>query len=205
MEPIESADITLRSATLDDAESIVRIFAYYAKNTDYTFDSIAPRVSTYSRHMEELMRTYPFIVVCDGSDRVMGYSYAGPVRTQAAYAWDVETTIYLDVEVCGCGLGSCLYRALLSILEAQGFANAYAVLAGDNTPSAHMHEHLGFRNLGTIPETGYKFGQWRDVAIYGYHLRHPRAPEPTIPYPLMRDDETRQLMEEAVSTWKNGR
>jgi phosphinothricin acetyltransferase len=56
----------------------------------------------------------------------VGYAYAGPWRTRAAYAWSLETSVYLAPSACGRGLGRALMKALLALLRLQGFRLARA-------------------------------------------------------------------------------
>ena len=39
-----------------------------------------------------------------------------------------------------------------------------------------LHEQCGFRLAGTLPQTGFKFGQWLDLAFYQLILDTPPAP-----------------------------
>lgn len=196
--------LEVRFATSQDIPRIVEMFAYYAENTDYTFYEHAPSVMGYTAYMQRIQRTYPFIVAVRGG-KLAGYAYAGPVRPQDAYGWDAETTIYLDHEMTGSGVGSCLYRALIELLDIQGFANLYAVIAGGNEASIKLHGKFGFSELATIPRTGYKQGSWRDIVIYLKELQHPRTPDPVVEIGAVSRDIYERVFEEAVEAWNNGR
>ena len=43
---------------------------------------------------------------------------------------------------------------------------ALGVIDASNTGSIVLHERLGFRHVGTLPQIGFKFGRWLDVVIY---------------------------------------
>ena len=47
MEPV----ITIRNATLDDAEAILKIYDYYVQNTAITFEYETPAVSEFRQRM----------------------------------------------------------------------------------------------------------------------------------------------------------
>ena len=45
-----------------------------------------------------------------------------------------------------------------------------------NTASIALHERLGFRHVGTLPQVGFKFGRWLDAAFYQLNLATPVQP-----------------------------
>ena len=49
--------------------------------------------------------------------RFLGYAYAGPFKTRAAYDWAVETSIYVRKESRRSGIGRLLYSALEETLS----------------------------------------------------------------------------------------
>ena len=71
------------------------------------------------------------------------------------------------------------FDALLALLKAQGYYNAFALVAGNNRQSNDFHRAMGFKKMATEKRTGYKFGQWLDLAYWWMDLR-PRQepPEP---------------------------
>ena len=46
----------------------------------------------------------------------------------------------------------------------QGYVNLYGVITASNAGSIRLHEKLGYRQIGLHEKTGWKFGQWHDVA-----------------------------------------
>ena len=69
-----------------------------------------------------------------------------------------------------------LYEAHLDLLERQGFVTAVVGIALPNEPSVALHEKLGFIHAGTIPQVGFKFGRWLDLAFYQLLLETPARP-----------------------------
>jgi phosphinothricin acetyltransferase len=105
--------------------------------------------------------------VAEVSGEPAGYASSREFRAKAAYRQSVETTIYLDPEVVGRGLGRSLYGALLRILESETSVHrAYAGIALPNEASVALHRGLGFRPVGTFHEAGHKFDRYWDVAWY---------------------------------------
>ena len=81
------------------------------------------------------------------------------------------------------GLGTLLYRALLPLLEAQGFAQAIAAITLPNEASVRLHERLGFHQVGTYEQVGFKFREWRSVGLWQRALA-PLSTRPEEPKPV---------------------
>jgi phosphinothricin acetyltransferase len=88
-------------------------------------------------------------------------------RAKAAYAPSVETSIYLATDATGHGIGRILYSELLRQLEAHpGLHRAYAGVALPNDASEGLHRALGFTEVGTYTEVGFKMDRYVDVRWY---------------------------------------
>ena len=161
--------LTVRSATLEDAERILEIYDYYVKNTAITFEYTTPSLEEFRGRMEKTMRKYPYLVILrDGVTE--GYAYAGAFVGRAAYDWSCETSIYLDKNARKCGMGKMLYEALEKALAEMGILNMYACIgypAEDDeyltSNSADFHRHIGFSTVGEFHKCGYKFGRWYNM------------------------------------------
>lgn len=159
------SNLELRVASPDDAVRIVEIFSYYVKNTAITFYNDAPTVEEYKKKIEKILMAYPFYVASiDGT--IMAYAYAEKLRPHDAYNWDVELSIYTDINSNSKGIGTILYTKLLETLKLQGIRNAYGVITYPNPKSEALHKKLGFEKVGFFPNCGNKFGEWKDVIWY---------------------------------------
>ena len=90
------------------------------------------------------------------------------------------------------GLGCALYSVLFSMLELQGYVNAYAGITLPNPGSVRLHEALGFEPIGVYRHVGYKCGAWHDVAWYQMLLRTLPS-EPDEPKSLAKVDCNRMF------------
>jgi len=148
-----------------DLEHISRIYAHYVAHTYITFDVDAPSHEDWRARWDAAQDAgRPWLVGADQSDdTVWGYATASAFRPKAAYRSTVETTIYLDPDSTGRGLGRRLYEALLVEATARSFHLATAGIALPNRASVALHRGLGFSPVGTFTEVGHKLGQWRNV------------------------------------------
>ncbi len=118
----------IRTVTPDDAPALLQIYSYYVKNTAISFEYDVPTIDEFRRRIEHTLLKYPYIAAEDNG-KIIGYAYAGPFKERAAYDWAVETTIYVDKDSRGGGIGKALYLELESILKKQGILNLNACIS----------------------------------------------------------------------------
>ena len=106
----------IRSATVDDAERLLEIYAYYVEQTAISFEYVSPTVEEFRERIVTITKKYPYLVLEDAGV-IRGDSYAGVFKGRAAYDHCCETTIYLNRESKGNGYGRALYEALESALK----------------------------------------------------------------------------------------
>ena len=116
--------VTIRNATIEDAERILDIYDYYVKNTAITFEYNTPSLDEFKGRMKKTMLRYPYLVI-EEDGVIQGYAYAGTLKDRAAYDWSCELSIYLDRTSRQSGMGRKLYEALEDVLGKMGILNLY--------------------------------------------------------------------------------
>lgn len=159
-------DITFRMADVSDAEELLSIYRPYVTDTAITFEYEVPSVEEFKNRIKETLEGYPYIV-CEYKDKIVGYAYAHRYGERAAYQWDVELSIYLDMNYKSLGVGKLLYNKLIEIVKLQNVRNIYACITSANEKSLKFHEKLGFEFIGIFKNTGYKFDSWYGVNWMG--------------------------------------
>ena len=158
---------TVRAGTEDDLPALTRIYNHFVEHTVATFDVEPFTVDARWEWFEHYADKGPHrLLVAQVGGQVGGYATSGPFRLKPAYSRTVETTVYLDPRATGRGLGSLLYRELLDTVAAEGMHRAYAGVALPNDASEALHRRLGFRDVGTFTEVGWKQDRWVDVRWY---------------------------------------
>ena len=166
------SEVIIRKAGTEDAERLLKIYAYYVENTAITFEYDVPSVEEFRQRIARTKERYPYLVV-EEDGVIRGYAYAGVFKDRAAYDRSCEMTIYLEHGggAIGHGLGRKLYEALERELAARGILNLYACIGvpdGESDEyldynSAQFHEHMGYTTVGTFHKCGYKFGRWYNM------------------------------------------
>lgn len=174
-----------RIASAADAARIAAIYEPYVLNTAISFEETPPAAYEMAGRIADTLRTHPFLVF-EQDDAVVGYAYAGPHSSRAAYRWSATVSVYVDAGAHRKGVGRQLYIDLIALLRRQGMHSLFAGIALPNDKSVGLHEALGFDHLGIYREVGFKFGRWHDVGYWRLGLREgPPANEP-IPFPALR-------------------
>ena len=94
--------------------------------------------------------------------KILGYAYAGPFRLRAAYRYTVEHSVYVSNKYKGKGVGGKLLKSLIAHAKTQKLHTMIGVIDAENKGSIQFHEKYGFKKVGVIKESGYKFDRWLD-------------------------------------------
>ncbi len=159
------AEGNVRSATLDDAPDVARIYNYYIEISIATFEESALSIEEVERRIRETTRSHHWLVFeLEGVTR--GYAYAGEYHPRDAYRHSVEISVYIENGFTGRRIGQRLYEELFRILEA---GDTHAVIGGISLPndgSVALHERFGMEKVAHFKEVGRKFGEWIDVGYW---------------------------------------
>ena len=159
-------DISIRFAKPEDAKELLKIYAYYVTDTAISFETEVPSEEEFKLRIEEVLKSYPFIVACK-DDEILGYAYLHSFVGRKAYELSAETTIYLNPDKKKMGIGKKLYSVLEDIAKEQNITNLYSCIGYVdkedeylNNNSVQFHEHMGYRMVGKFENCGHKFGRW---------------------------------------------
>ena len=172
--------IEIHEAKEADAAGLLAIYAPYVEHTAITFEYEVPTLEEFTDRIRQTKTKYPYLVAKQDG-KVLGYAYAGQFHAREAYAWAVETSIYVG--------DFCRPQAPLleKALKEQGFLNMNACIAYApkedeylTNNSVEFHAHLGYRMVGQFYQCGYKFGRWYDMVwmekLIGEHGANPKRP-----------------------------
>src|SRR3954453_10639332 len=98
---MSGADYTIRPSRDEDVPAITAIYGHHVLNGVASFEEVPPEQDEIARRRGEIVtRGLPYLVA-ERAGRVIGYCYAGPFRTRAAYRFTVEDSVYIDAGEVG--------------------------------------------------------------------------------------------------------
>jgi L-amino acid N-acyltransferase len=115
---------------------------------------------------------YP-VLVADDDRQVAGVASFGDFRPHPGFRTTVEHSVHIHRDWRGQGLGSRLVEALCERAAALGKHLMVGAIDGGNAGSIRLHEKLGFKEVGRMPEAAIKHGQWLDLVFMQRWLEAP--------------------------------
>ena len=156
----------VRDAGPDDIEGIRAIYNDAVLHTTAIWNERVVDTANRLAWLGDRRRAgYPVLVAVEGEDAVLGYASFGDWRAFDGYRHTVEHSVYVRADCRGRGIGATLMTRLIERARRAGKHVMVAGIDAGNAGSIRLHEKLGFRQVGLLPEVGTKFGRWLDLAF----------------------------------------
>ena len=160
------------------AAAILEIFNDAIVNSTALYD-YQPRTAQNMVAWFEAKRAgnWPVIGIEDARGQLLGFCSYGSFRAYPAYKYTVEHSVYVHPDHRGRGLGRQLMDLLIAEARRRGDVHAIiGAIDAANKGSIALHQRLGFVHVGQMPQVGFKFGRWLDLAFYQLTLETPLNP-----------------------------
>ena len=149
----------IRAATSADADQIAAIWNHAIRDTTITFNPVEKTAE------EVAALTAQDCLVWEEGGEVLGFARYFPFRGGEGYRFTVEHTIMLHADGHGRGGGKRLMEALCAHAKAADKHTMFAGCSAENAGAVDFHARLGFQEVATLPEVGFKFGRWIDLVL----------------------------------------
>lgn len=149
----------IREARTEDAVEIAAIWNHAIRETTITFNPMEKSDD------EVALLTAKQCLVWVEDNVVLGFARYFPFRGGEGYRFTVEHTIMLHADGHGKGGGRALMMALCDHARASGMRSMFAGCSAENSGAVGFHAKLGFQEVATLPEVGFKFGRWIDLVL----------------------------------------
>ena len=154
--------MTVRPAVPADAAGIARLWNTVIRDTLITFNSVEKSETEIATMIAD--GSAPVFVATLG-DRIAGFATYAQFRAGAGYVKTMEHSIYLDETARGHGLGRALMTAVETDATARGVHSLIAGVSSANPAGRSFHTAMGFVEIATLPEVGFKWDQWLDLHL----------------------------------------
>ncbi|MFY7987894.1 MAG: GNAT family N-acetyltransferase [Flavobacterium sp.] len=158
-------EIKIRDYQKTDCPAILDIINDAILNSTALYDYNVRTLTTQETIFEEkLQKGFP-IIVAETNNEVVGFGYYSEFRFREAYKFTVEHSVYANKNYIGKGIGKLLLTELIERAKKQNLHTMIGVIDSENTNSIDFHKKFGFKEVGFIKESGFKFNKWLHSVI----------------------------------------
>ena len=154
----------IRDAGHDDLPAVLEIHNDAIRTTTAIWDEHEVDLADRRAWFDARQSAGLPVIVAELDGDVIGFASYGPWRPKTGYRFTVENSVYVHPDHRGRGAATSLVS---TVIEHARDGDVHAIVAGieaTNTPSIALHEKFGFRRVALLPEVGFKFGRWLDLA-----------------------------------------
>lgn len=155
-------DIYIRPYRDSDLAEILEIINYNILHSTSLYD-YSPRTLEKQNavFVEKKEKNFP-VFVAEHDGKVAGFGTYGEFRFKEGYRFTVEHSVYVSENSKGKGIGGKLLKSLIEEAKSQNLHAMIGVIDSENSESIRFHEKFGFKTVGIIKESAYKFDRWLD-------------------------------------------
>ena len=157
--------INIRPYKTDDTQAILAIINHNILHSTSLYDY---NIRSYEQQKtileEKINKNFP-VIVAELDGIVVGFGMYSEFRFREAYQFTVEHSVYVSEDFHGNGVGKQLLQELINLARKQKIHTIIGVIDSENQGSVVFHEKFGFKTVGIIKESGYKFDRWLDSVL----------------------------------------
>ncbi|KAF1028052.1 MAG: L-methionine sulfoximine/L-methionine sulfone acetyltransferase [Acinetobacter bereziniae] len=157
----------IRPAKTSDLTEIMHIYNQEIQTGLATWNSQLKTLDDYQQWFLELeQQQFPLFVAEETSSHaIAGYADYASFRAINGYKQTVEHSVYINPSFARKGLGKRLMLKLIEHAQQHHIQVMVAAIDHENAASIYLHQQLGFKQTGYMPQVGQKFGIWRDLVL----------------------------------------
>ena len=155
-------EIRIRAYQTEDTQAILDIINYNILHSTALYDYNIRNYEQQQAILEDKTNKGFPVLVAELNEELVGFGMYSEFRFREAYKFTVEHSVYVSEKHIGKGIGKVLLSELIQLAKAQGLHTMIGVIDSENQGSIEFHEQCGFKTVGIIKESGYKFDRWLD-------------------------------------------
>lgn len=151
----------IRLCTEADIDAVNAIYNHEIENGVATFDTVTRSkdnaITWFNSHNTS---NHPIFVAVDDNSKVLAYCSLSQYRDKNTFDTTVEISIYVDLSARRQGVARALCNHIIAYAKGHSdIHNIVSVITSNNEKSLNLFKSLNFKDGGTIPAVGIKFGQ----------------------------------------------
>ena len=150
----------IRPARPEDATAIAAIWNKVIRDTAHTFGTVEKDPAT----LAALIGSQPWLIAEDAGT-VLGFVTWAQFRGGTGYAHTMEHSVYVAEAGRGRGIGRALMAQAEDAARRAGIHSMIAGVAAGNAGAVAFHAAIDYREVGRLPQVGWKFGGWHDLVL----------------------------------------
>jgi phosphinothricin acetyltransferase len=154
----------VRAASAEDLPQILEILNHEIAE-GYAHFGTDPQTFLEIESEFDQAGNFPWMVAVE-EGRIIAFARASRWKPRGGYNQTCEIGVYVRPELQGRGIAKAIYAQFLPELSSRQFHTVLAGVALPNPASVRLHEGFGFRHVGTLPQVGWKLGEWRSVGYW---------------------------------------
>jgi L-amino acid N-acyltransferase YncA len=156
--------LRIRDAMEQDIPAIRDIYSDTVVNSVATLDTEPPSLEQQTKWFRRHGGRFP-VLVAERDGSIVGWASLSVWNDRGAYVYTSEASVYVATDHRRRGIGTSLMRALIARAQELDQHVVIARVVRTNETSLRMMRALGFQDVGTIREVGYKFDRWLDMCV----------------------------------------
>ena len=153
-------EINIRPYKTEDTQAILAIINHAILHSTALYDYAIRSYEQQKNILEDKINKKFPVIVAELDGNVLGFGMYSEFRFREAYKFTVEHSVYVNENFHGKGIGKLLLQELITLARKQKLHTMIAVIDSENQGSVEFHEKFGFKTVGIIKESGYKFDRW---------------------------------------------
>lgn len=153
-------EIKIRPYQTEDTQAILEIVNDAILTSTALYDYHPRRYEQQKSLLDDKINKGFPVLVATVNGNVVGFGMYGEFRFKEAYQYTVEHSVYLNNAFQGKKIGKKILEELIALAKSNGIHTMIAVIDAENQSSIDFHEKFGFKTVGIIKESAYKFDRW---------------------------------------------
>ncbi len=152
--------ILVREMRSEDWPDVRRIYEEGLATGFASLDTEVPDWGEWDENHKDTCR-----IIAEADSTIAGWAALRPASMRCVYGGVAEVSIYIGDSFRRKGIGTVLFRELVSESEKNDLWTLQALILKQNKGSIKLHRRAGFRKVGVRRKISMLNGEWQDIVL----------------------------------------